>query len=192
MSETTDAAPWTTLSSEVLADGLLVRLRRDRVAMPGGQVATRDVAACTQSVGVVPVMPDGSVVLVHQYRHAVGRRLLEIPAGLLDHDGEDRATAARRELAEEVRLGADDLVELTTFFCSPGWTDEHTTVFLATGLRPVAEPDDFEAEHEEADMEVVRIPLSDALTAVRDGTIRDAKTIVGLQLAGDRLLRGAG
>lgn len=176
-------APYELVEREVLADGILVTFNRDRVAMPGGEVATRDVATCTPSVAVVPLMADGTVVMVHQYRHAIGRRLLELPAGLLDMEGEDPVEAARRELAEEVGLAADELVQLVHMHCSAGWTDEHTRVYLATGLREVPRPADFVLEHEEADMEVVRLPLDEAVDAVASGTITDGKTVAGLLAA---------
>lgn len=177
-------------SSEGVYDGQLSRVRVDRVRMPDGQVASREVVEHPDAVAVVAVH-DGEVVLLRQYRHPFGRQLLEIPAGKLDTEGEEPARAAGRELAEEVGLEATALDELLTFANSAGWTDESTTVYLATQLRPVDAPEGFRAEAEEAHMEVVRLPLAEAVAMARRGDIADAKTVIGLLLAADRLA-GAG
>lgn len=174
-------------SSEVVYRGHLGQVRVDQVRMPDGDTAAREVAEHVDAVGVVPLDDDGRVVLVRQYRHPLGRHLLEIPAGLLDVEGEGVEDAARRELAEETGLAADRLERLTRFENSAGWSDEATTVFLATGLREQRPGDGFVAEHEEAAMEIVRLPLADAVARVRSGEISDAKTIVGLLLAAARM-----
>ncbi len=127
--------------------------------------------------------------MLRQYRHPVGERLLELPAGKLDVDGESREDAARRELCEEVGLEAGELVELATFHNSAGWTDESTTVYLARDVRPAPTPPGFTATAEEADMEVVRLPLAQAVALAAAGELCDAKTIVGVLLAGHRLAR---
>lgn len=173
--------------SEVVYDGVLSTVRVDRVRMPDGSVAEREVVAHLDAVAVVAIDADGSVVLVRQHRHALGRRMLELPAGMLDVDGEDDRTAAQRELAEEVGLQARSWRRLIRFHNSAGWTDETTTVYLAEGLEPVAAPEDFTPEAEEADMEVVRLPLGEAVSAARRGEISDAKTLVGLLLAASTL-----
>lgn len=181
-----DAAAWfETLDSRTAYEGFAT-VRVDTVRMPDGDVTDREVVEHTPAVAVVPLFDDGTVVLLRQYRHPVGRYLLEIPAGKLDVDGEDPADAARRELAEETGLQAAELVHLTTFENSAGWTTEWTAVHLGTGLSDAAPPDDFEAEHEEADMEIVRMALDDAVDGVARGEITDAKTIVGLLLAARR------
>lgn len=174
-------------ASSIAYDGALSRVRVDRVRMPDGSLATREVVEHPDAVAVVPVEPDGTVVLLRQHRHAVGGSVLEIPAGKLDEDGETPAEAARRELAEEVGLGAGHWTELVTFQNSSGWTDEHTTVYLATDVHPVDAPEDFVAQAEEAAMEVVRLPLADAVRRARSGEVTDAKTVIGLLLAADRV-----
>lgn len=158
-------------------------VRTDVVAMPDGSRSEREVVEHLSAVAVVPVMDDDTVVLLRQYRHPVGRYLLEIPAGILDVDGEAEADAAHRELVEETGLRAGRLDHLTTFHNSAGWTDERTTVYLGRDLAEAPQPDDFEPAAEEADMEVVRLPLAAAVEAVRAGEITDAKTVVGLLLA---------
>ncbi len=174
-------------STTTVYDGQLSTVRIDRLRMPDGEVAEREIVAHPSAVAVVAVDDDGSVVFVRQYRHAVGDRLLELPAGMLDIDGEDAEAAARRELAEEVGLEAGSWAELVTFRNSAGWTDEQTTVYLALGLTGVDAPDGFAPDAEEADMQVVRLPLDEALDWARRGRITDAKTLVGLLLTGSRL-----
>jgi ADP-ribose pyrophosphatase len=176
-----DATWFTTTDRRTVHDGFST-VHVDRVRMPDGSETDREVVEHPDAVAVVPVMDDGTVVLLRQYRHPVGGYVLEIPAGILDVEGESVADAGRRELAEEIRMQAGRLDHLTTFWNSAGWNDERTHVYLGRDLRP-AEPDGFTAEAEEADMEIVRLPLADALAAVRDGTITDAKTVVGLLLA---------
>jgi 8-oxo-dGDP phosphatase len=169
-------------ASDLAYDGALSRVRVDRVRMPDGSVAEREVVEHPSAVAVVCVDDDGQVVLLRQYRHPLRDYVLEIPAGKLDTDGEGPAETARRELAEEVGLAAGRLVELLTFHNSSGWTDEQTTMYLATDLSP-ATAEGFTPEAEEADMEVVRMPLREAVDRARRGEIADAKTLIGLLLA---------
>ncbi|HUH08420.1 MAG TPA: NUDIX hydrolase [Egibacteraceae bacterium] len=176
-------------SSDVRYDGVLSRIRIDRVQMPEGGVADREVAEHASAVAIVPVDDEAHVVLVRQYRHPVGAYLLEIPAGLLDVDGEGFEAAARRELAEETGLEAGQLDEIGMIYNSAGWTDESTRLYLARGLTPAAAPDGYVAEHEEADMEIVRLPLGEAADMAVDGVICDAKTVAGLLIARERLRR---
>lgn len=169
-------------SSRITHKGKLSTVRVDEVVMPDGTVAEREIVGHDSAVAVVPVEPDGRVLLIRHYRHAIGDRMLEIPAGKLDVDGEAPIDAARRELAEEIGREADDLVELVHFANSAGWSDEATTVYLARGVRPCATPDGFTAEHEEADIEVVPMPLDEAVGLIDSGAITDAKTVIGLLL----------
>jgi 8-oxo-dGTP pyrophosphatase MutT (NUDIX family) len=169
------------VDSRVHYEGVMSTVRVDEVRMPGGDVATREVAHRPDAVAVVPLTPAGDVVLVRQFRHAVRRYELEIPAGLLDVEGESEDEAAQRELAEEIGMTAGRLERLTRFWNSAGWTDESTTVFVGHDLRP-STPDDFVAEAEEADMTVLRVPFAEAIAKVRAGEITDAKTMIGLLL----------
>jgi 8-oxo-dGDP phosphatase len=175
-----------TVSSRDVYDGF-ARVRVDRVRTPDGEEVDREVVVRHDAVAVVPVTPDGRVLLLHQYRQPVGRPLVEVPAGLLDVDGEAPADAAQRELIEELGMRAGVLTELTTFWNSAGWSTERTTVFLGRELQPVPPPEGFTPEAEEAHLEVVSLAVEDALAAVRDGEITDAKTVIGLLLAQPRL-----
>lgn len=168
--------------SRVVYDGWST-VRVDTVAMPDGTVVDREIVEHTSAVAVVPLYADGSVVLLRQFRQPVGGHLLEIPAGILDVDGESLEDAAQREMAEEVGLRAGRMDHLTTFWNSAGWCDEQTHVFLARDLDEADAPDGFVAEAEEADMEIVRLPLGTVVEAVAAGEITDAKTIVGILLA---------
>ena len=174
-------------SSEVTHDGVLATVVVDSVRMPDGSVAEREIVRHSDAVGIVVIQGD-DIVLLEQYRHPFGRKMLEIPAGKLDVDGEAPEAAARRELLEEVGLTASRLEPLVTFANSAGWTDETTTVYLALDAMPADRPDDFTAQHEEADMRIVRMPLAHAVASAESGDITDAKTLVGILLA-DRKLR---
>jgi len=170
-------------------DGALSGIRVDRVRMPDGEVVSREVVEHPDAVALVPVDADGNVVLVRQYRHPLTEHLLEIPAGKCDVEDEEPAATARRELIEEVGLAAADLTELIRFHNSSGWTDETTTVYLATGLSAADPPDGYVAAAEEASIEIVRVPLPEAAGRAERGELADAKTVIGLLLAAARLGR---
>ncbi|MDQ3342273.1 MAG: NUDIX hydrolase [Actinomycetota bacterium] len=174
-------------SSKVTHNGVMATIRVDRLRTPDGDIAEREVVEHSSAVAIIAIDDDGQVVLVRQYRHAVGDRVLELPAGKLDVEGELHEAAARRELLEEVGLVADSFEELTRFYNSAGWTDEQTTVYLARGLRDGTVPADFAPKAEEADMDVVRMPLEQAVALAEDGELSDAKTLIGLLMAGSRL-----
>ncbi|HEY9556071.1 MAG TPA: NUDIX hydrolase [Acidimicrobiales bacterium] len=157
---------------------------RGRYAGPDGSEFERDIVHHPGAVGIVPLHDDGTVTLVRQYRAALDADLLELPAGLRDVAGEPDAGTAARELAEEVGLAADKLYLLVTFLNSPGYCDESVSVFLATGLHEVA--DDRQGVEEEA-MEVLRVPLDEALGMIDSGAITDAKTVIGLTLTARRV-----
>jgi 8-oxo-dGDP phosphatase len=179
---TGDRSWFATHDSRVVHEGFST-VRIDTVGLPGGDQATREVVEHDDAVAIVPVTDDGDVLLLRQYRHPLGGYILEVPAGTLDVDGEEPEACARRELREEVQHDAATWRWLTTFHNSAGWSTERTHVYLATGLRVGQPPDDFEPEAEEADMEVVALPFPVVLEMVRDGSLTDAKTVVGILLA---------
>lgn len=173
-------------SSQVLVDAPILALRRDRVTMPGGTSADREIVEHFGAVAVVALDDDGRVALVEQYRHSVGKRLLELPAGLLDIFEEDELNCAKRELVEEAGLEAqqwDVLVDLVT---SPGFAEEAVRVFIARGLREVERP---EAENEEADMGLTWMDLGEAADAVLRGDIVNSIAVSGI-LAATRVEAG--
>ncbi len=161
----------------------------DEVSMPGGGTAARDYLRHRGSVGVVAVDDDGRVVLIRQYRHPVRRRLWELPAGLRDVAGEDPAVTAARELAEETDLVAARMEPLLELHTSPGCSDESILIFSATGLSPVAQADRHDRHDEEADLEVARFPLADAVDMVVRGEVTNAVAVAGLLAARARDLR---
>ncbi|MEV0336435.1 NUDIX hydrolase [Nocardia sp. NPDC050717] len=166
-----------TVSSRVLYSGAILALRQDQVAMPDGRVAEREVIEHHAAVAVLALDDDGNVVLIRQYRHPLGTRLLELPAGLLDIVGEDPLTAAKRELAEETGLAAAEWSVLVDVALSPGFTDEALRVYFATGLTETDRPD---PEHEEADLELVRMPVAEAIRAALAGEIVNATAVAGV------------
>ena len=171
-------------SSETLHVGKVVALRLDQVMMPEGGTAAREVIEHPGAVAVVPLDDEQRVVLIHQYRHALGRRLWELPAGLLDAAGEDPVETARRELTEEVGLTASDWSVLVDVAGSPGFIDETVRVYLASGLTDVARPaGPAGPDDEEADLEVHRVPLADAVRSVLAGEIINSSTAAGILAA---------
>lgn len=166
-----------TVASETIYNGAILALRLDRVAMPGAKVAEREVVEHHGAVAVAALDADGKVVLVDQYRHPVGRRLLELPAGLLDLPDEDPLAAAKRELAEETGLAARTWSVLVDVALSPGFTDEALRVFLAEDLEATDRPD---PEHEEADIEIVRLSIEEATRAALAGEIVNATAVAGI------------
>ncbi|GAA3462254.1 NUDIX domain-containing protein [Saccharothrix longispora] len=171
---------FSTVSSRDVHVGRVVALRVDEVAMPGGGTAKREVVEHLGAVAVVALDDDGGVTLVHQYRHPLGRRLWELPAGLLDAGGESPREAAARELAEEVGLAATEWVTLVDVAVSPGFTDEVVRVFLARGLSVVDR--DVQGE-EEADLEARTFPLDEAVAMALAGEIVNGPAVAGLLAA---------
>jgi 8-oxo-dGDP phosphatase len=166
-------------------------VRVDVLEGPSGRF-TREVIEHPDAVAVVALDADGCVALVRQYRHPLGRALLELPAGTLDVAGESPVDAAHRELAEEVGLATDGLVTLGSLWNSAGWSDERTELFLARRTWPAPAPQEFEAADEEAVMTVEWRPLDDLVRAALDGELEDAKTVVGVLRARAVLDAGSG
>lgn len=179
---------FTVANSQDIYAGRVMALRVDDVVMPGGKTAVREVIEHPGAVGVVALDEQDQVVLIHQYRHPVGQRLWELPAGLLDAEGEDPAITAQRELAEEVGLAATDWSVLVDVSGSPGFMDEVIRVYLARGLSTVDQLQD--TGDEEADLVVRRVPLSEAVRMVLSGAIINAATVSGV-LAAQAVLSGA-
>ena len=168
------------ISSQKVFDGRVFKVTVDTVS-EGELTYQREVVHHRGSAVIIPVHDDSSVVLVRQYRHPAVRYLLEAPAGTLD-DGERPEAGAARELEEELGLVAGRLDKLSEFFVSPGFCEEKMWVYLATELTESKQRlDDDEI------LDVVRLPLTDALEMITSGEIQDAKTIIGLMLAAPRV-----
>ncbi|MBU0491960.1 MAG: NUDIX hydrolase [Chloroflexi bacterium] len=170
-----------TISTKRVYSGRTLRLRVDRVRLSSGRVTTREIVGHRGAVAIVALDDEGQVLLVQQYRKPVERALLELPAGTLE-PGENPEDCAFRELQEETGYRADTLRSLTTFYTTPGYSSEHMYLYLAQDLHPVAAC----AEQDEC-IEVLHLPLDQAVEQVRRGEIRDAKSIAGLLFVADLL-----
>ncbi|CAN5872387.1 ADP-ribose diphosphatase [soil metagenome] len=166
-----------TITSETLYVGKIFALRADEVQMPGGGSARREVVEHYGAVGIAALDDDDQIVLVYQYRHPVGRRLWELPAGLLDIGGEAPHLSAARELEEETGLAAEHWSVLTDIVAAPGFSDESVRIYLATGLREIERP---EAHDEEADMVIERRPLAEAVQMALSGEIVNSLAVAGI------------
>jgi 8-oxo-dGTP pyrophosphatase MutT (NUDIX family) len=169
---------------EVIHRGWAITVNRAFFVDPNGVAFDRDVIRHPGAVAVVAITDQDTVVLAYQYRGAVDRWLLELPAGTCDVEGEPTEVTANRELAEEVGYSAAELTLLTRCAITPGFCDEYASIYLGTGLTPV--PLDRQGI-EEGFMRVVEVPLARFDAMVDDGTIVDAATILGVGLARRRL-----
>lgn len=168
-----------TLSSSEVYKGKIFDIRVDEIR-EGDVEYEREIVVHKGSAVIVPVFEDGTVALVRQYRHAAGAFLLEVPAGSLEA-GEDPLSGAIRELQEEIGVTAGKIEKLTEFYVSPGFLTEKMHVFLATDLMEVGQ----NLESDEL-IDLERIALKQAIEMIRSNEIVDAKSIVGLLLAGAR------
>ena len=163
------------LTSELIFDGKVVHLYKDTVELPNGNEATREGIRHIGAVGVLPVTDNGEVILVKQFRYPFGEVLTEIPAGKLDSKDEDIMEAAMRELREETGVTANSLTFIGDLNPSCAILDEVIHLFIAEGLSyGDCDPDDDEF------LNVVRVPLAEALMDVMTGKIRDSKTQVAI------------
>lgn len=171
---------------ERIFSGHLVKVNRLDVTLPTGTAAMREVVRHPGASAIVPVDEQGNVTLVRQFRAALGRVLLEIPAGKLDHPGEDRFEAARRELREETGLTAGKWTHLTDIATTCGFCDEVISIYLAEELEN-GETDPDEDEF----LNIVKMPLSELSKMIAAGEICDSKTIIGALLAEGHLKENA-
>jgi len=162
------------VNSRPVHAGRVLQIRVDEVEMPNGTVTAREVVHHPGAVAMVPVRNDGHLLLVTQYRHAMGARLLEIPAGTLE-PGEDPLLAAGRELREEVGFRAGRMDYVGRFYVAPGYCDELLHLYICRDL----EVDSLDADDDE-DIEVEAMTLDEALEAIADERIVDAKSIIGI------------
>jgi 8-oxo-dGTP pyrophosphatase MutT (NUDIX family) len=167
------------LDEQVVYTGSLIRVVHSRFRGPQGETFTRDVVRHPGAVVVVPLVDDETVLLVRQFRAAIGAELLELPAGKRDVEGEPPEATAARELVEEAGREAGTLELLARFHNSPGFSDELSWLYLATGLRAVA--DNRQGVEEQA-MTLQEVRLADVDRMVAAGELLDAKTILGLSL----------
>ncbi|HEY6262350.1 MAG TPA: NUDIX hydrolase [Nitrospiraceae bacterium] len=163
------------MQTKQIYTGVVVTLNVDTITLPNGITVDLEVVRHPGAAAVVPLKHDGTVVLIRQFRHAAGGFIYEIPAGKL-HPGEDPTVCAARELEEEIGYRAGKLDHLSSIFTAPGFTDEVIHIYKATELTTGR-------QHLDRDeiLEVIEVSLSESIRMIEDGTIRDAKSIVGLQ-----------
>ena len=160
--------------SELMFDGKILKVYKDQVLLDNGMQVVREVVRHKGAAAVVPITDNGEVILVRQYRYAVGRDMLEIPAGLLE-PGEDMESCAARETEEETGFKPLSVTNLFDFYSSPGYCTECVGIYAARQLVPTRQhldPDE--------DVEVTILPLEEAVEKIRDGEIIDGKTIAAL------------
>ncbi len=166
------------ISRQQIFDGRIMDVQKWTVRLPNGGEAFREIVLHKGASAVVPVDGEGNTYLVRQYRTPIDRILTEIPAGKLDYIGEDRLEAAKRELKEETGFSAENWTHLTDMVTTPGFTNELISVYLARGLtkgQTHMDEDEF--------IDLVKLPLDEAVEMVKRGEITDGKSIVGLMLA---------
>ena len=163
------------ISSEDIFDGTLLHVKRDKVLLPNGNESVREWIKHPGASSVIPLLPDGRVILVRQYRYPVGQVTLEVPAGKLDVEGEDPLECAVRELSEETGYTAETFTKLTTIATTVGFSDELIHLYMAEGLQPGKQHTD-----DDEFINVVKVPLAEAVKMAEDGRIIDAKSIISI------------
>jgi ADP-ribose pyrophosphatase len=164
------------IKSEQIYNGKVVQLRVDTVSLPDGRTKIREIVVHPGAAAIVPLMNEGEgeekeVLLVEQYRKAVESKTLEIPAGTLE-EGESPEDCASRELIEETGFQASKLNKLMEVYPSPGFSSEIIHIFVASGLKKVS--------NAEAELPIRFVRLSELLTKIRKGEIKDGKTVIGV------------
>jgi ADP-ribose pyrophosphatase len=170
-------------------EGRVFTVQVESITLPKGHALDAEIVRHPGSVVIVPMTPANEVILVRQYRHAIGRYTWELPAGSLK-PAEDPLAAARRECQEEIGMVAERLEALGAFFPTPGYCNEEMHFFLAAGLREPRDGDDEAHQDEDEDIETRQVPLEELREMVRRGEIVDLKTVAGVALAPLRLSGG--
>jgi ADP-ribose pyrophosphatase len=165
--------PEPTIRSETVFQGKLIDVRKDTVRLPDGKTTEREIVVHPEVIAVLPLLGDGQIVFVRQYRKAAERILLEIPAGGVE-PGETPEDAVRREMIEETGYRVDGMTHLVSFYTSPGFTTELMHLYRAYDLHPGTPTEETDQ------IEVVELTLAQALERLRNGEIADAKTVAAL------------
>lgn len=180
------------VGTEELYRGKVITVRRDQVRMSDGHVAVREVVGHFDAAAVLALDDEDRVLMVRQFRHPVRRTLLELPAGLLDVDGESALTGAQRELAEEGFVTADHWSVLLDLYTSPGVHDEALRIYLARGLHEIAAAERYVPHgDEEVSMTIEWVPLDRAVEWALSGEIANATAAAGVLAAHHVLRTGA-
>lgn len=173
-----------TLESEAVFEGKLLHVRRDSVRLPNGAESLREYVRHPGAVVIIPLLENGRLLFERQFRYPLRRAFLELPAGKIDA-GEDILTTGQRELLEETGHAADDWRHLGTMHPCIGYSDERIEIFLACGVRQIAEQN---LDHNEF-LDVLEMSMEEASQAIRAGGITDGKTITALYWA-EKVLSG--
>ena len=166
-----------TIESEMIYQGAILNLRRDKVTVKNGGTSYREIIEHNGAVALVVLTEDNKVVMVNQYRKACESELLEIPAGKIDK-GEERLASAMRELKEETGYTADEIKLMTEFYVACGYSQEKISIYLCTGLTPGETSFD-----EDEELEIMEMPLEELYGMCMRGEIQDSKSIVGILMA---------
>jgi len=173
-----------TIQSKDIFSGRIIKVRVDTVSLPDGRKSTREIVEHSGAVAIVALDNDNNIHMVRQYRKPIEQVLLEIPAGTME-EKEEALNCARRELAEETGFHAASWEKILSYYSAPGFTDEELHLYLAQDLTPgesSLDSDEF--------LESVSIPLEEAYRMIFTGQIVDGKSIIGIQYAFNRLVRG--
>lgn len=165
-----------TISSEKIYDGRIIKVKKDKVMLPNGKTAMRELVMHPGAVGIIPITADGKLIVVEQYRKPLERSLVEIPAGKLE-PGEEPEVTAIRELEEETGYGAKSFTHLQSIVTSPGFANEVIHLYVAKDLYKVAEPASLD---EDEFVELMNISLEEAEEMILNGRIYDAKTVIAV------------
>ncbi|MDM5189802.1 NUDIX hydrolase [Bacillus sp. DX4.1] len=166
-----------TIATEPIFDGRVIKVRVDEVVLPNGEMSKREIVNHPGAVAIIAVTDEGKIVLVEQYRKALEKEIVEIPAGKLE-PGEKPEITAVRELEEETGYVCDSMEFVTSFYTSPGFADEILYVYKATGLK---KKEDKAALDEDEFVELMELSLEEAISLMQEQRIHDAKTIFALQ-----------
>lgn len=165
------------LASTLIYSGRVFDVRKDLVRLPGGTTHQYDIVDHRPAVTMIPLDDERRICFIRQYRHAIGKELLELPAGVLEVD-ESPTAGAQREIREEIGMAANTLTLIGDFFLAPGYSSERMYVYLADNLVPDPLPKD-----EDEMIQIERIPIKEAYRRVKVNEIEDAKSISALMLA---------
>ena len=171
------------ISSELIFDGKIIKVKKDKITLPNGKTATRECVEHNGGCAIVPITASGKVLLVRQFRYPYDDVILEIPAGKLEA-GEDPLNCAIRELKEEVGGVSNDIIDLGLVYPSPGYTNEKIRIFLAKNVEcGDLSPDDDEF------LEVESYDIEKLLSMINSNEIKDGKTIIGILRASQVIMK---
>ena len=170
------------ISSEDVFDGVLLHVKKDTVQLPNGHKAPREWIKHPGASAVVPIFPNGDIILVKQFRYPINQVTIEIPAGKLDIEGEDPVTCAERELSEETGYTAGKIWKLTTIATTVGFSNEMIHLYAAEDLKSGRQHTD-----EDEFINCLKIPIKEALKMIDEGKIFDAKSVIAILMTADKL-----